>query len=638
VSAVSLSDRESLGRFLDFFPPSCRQRVEELVADPVGFPTLIEVAAPVPKFKRHARACLAALGRELRRVKSRRRPPARVAWLVLNEQGEGLDAVEVEAALGAQVSIELLEQEGQATAASRTIAIGRLREDVVGLWASVPKHADPAAAALSRALDALRDGGMPIAAIAIDLTTAEAWSASPRAPGPEALRRLLATGSTRLALRCSASRIGGVLEDPGAALLPLQRLGAGAAVRWIALDDVGSQPPHGWLEALARHGIAADASLQWSVTPGAQAALTSATTYIPQAFDLRSPAARPSAPPFVETVRIPIASVAPSLVQRLTGTAPARSRPEWSGSWDGRLPNLLDYARNRRYREDMPGSVALAQRYAEFQVYNWPRSDPARRATLIDLGQLERPRDVSSALRRLRGGLPADGPWVRIVAGAEFLEAARTDALERVKDTARDVLDEQHAAHTYLSAVDLDAPLRADVQRFAAALPERLGRTLEIGSGRGQLARRLRSRSRLYVCCDASTTLLRDGPRPGACADIHALPFASARFDTIVANNVLEHAYDPLVCLRELGRVLAKSGALHAFIPLDGLEARHEIRTHLWKADTLSIELAVRAAGLRLLDLEVVDIYALGVAGAFPTCQGKVGRFVAARAETKGAA
>jgi SAM-dependent methyltransferase len=638
VTSISSPEREHLARFLDPFPAGCRQRVEELLADPAGFPTMLQVPATVTAFKRRAGACLAAVSRELRRIRALRRAPARVVWLVVNKDGEGLDAVEVEAVLGAHVSIELLEQEGRATATSRTIAIGRLREDVVGLWAAVPQDADPGAVRVARALEALHSARLPIAAIAIDRATAQAWSACPRARAPQALRRLLAAGSTSLALRVPRNRASEVIADPSPELSPLSRLGAGAPVRWIAFDDLVQEQPHALLEALARHGLTADASLAQPTTPGGPGPLTSATTYVPQAFDLRSPAARPSVPPLVETVRVPIESVAPSLVQRLTGRASARTRPEWSGLWDERLPKLLDYTRNHRFRQLMPGSVALAQRYAEFQVYNWPRPDPARRATLVDLGELDRPQALRSAVRRLRRVLPAGDPWRRVVSGDKFLEAAHAEALERVKGTSRDVLEEQHAAHTYLCAVDVDEPLRADIQHFAAVLPEALGRTLEIGSGRGQLARHLRARSDLYVCCDASKTLLRDAPPPGACADIHALPFVSACFDTIVANNVLEHVYDPVACLRELGRVLTAEGALHAFIPLDGLDPRHEIRTHLWKADERSIELAVCAAGLRLVDFEVVDVYALGVFGAFPTCDGKNGRFVAAPAEPKGAA
>jgi hypothetical protein len=32
-----------------------------------------------------------------------------------------------------------------------------------------------------------------------------------------------------------------------------------------------------------------------------------------------------------------------------------------------------------------------------------------------------------------------------------------------------------------------------------------------------------------------------------------------------------------------------------------------------------------------MVEAEVVDLYELGVAGAFPTCDGKVGRFVCCR-------
>ena len=42
-----------------------------------------------------------------------------------------------------------------------------------------------------------------------------------------------------------------------------------------------------------------------------------------------------------------------------------------------------------------------------------------------------------------------------------------------------------------------------------------------------------------------------------------------------------------------------------------------------------AVDRAGRARGGPAVDFEVVDIYALGVAGAFPTCEGKVGRFVA---------
>ena len=53
---------------------------------------------------------------------------------------------------------------------------------------------------------------------------------------------------------------------------------------------------------------------------------------------------------------------------------------------------------------------------------------------------------------------------------------------------------------------------------------------------------------------------------------------------------------------------------------------------HLWKADVDGIELACAAAGLEVRRLETVDLYALGIAEAFPSCRGMVAKLEASRA------
>jgi SAM-dependent methyltransferase len=127
------------------------------------------------------------------------------------------------------------------------------------------------------------------------------------------------------------------------------------------------------------------------------------------------------------------------------------------------------------------------------------------------------------------------------------------------------------------------------------------------------------------VLFDLNRAMLVSGDaRDRVAGDMHALPFDAARFDTVIANNVLEHAYDPVECLREIARVLRPGGALYAFIPMDGLSSEHALPTHLWKADRISVRLALAAAGLSIAGDELVDLAALGVPGAFPQCDGLV--------------
>ncbi len=629
MSAGVLSDHTRLARFSEPFPVGIRERVSALANDP-AIPLVVLREDPLaPIFRRNARSCLAAVSRELDRVRAEHVPPARVAWLVVNEAGQGLDAFEVEAVLAGSVWLELLEQVVAGSEQSRTLAIGRLRETALGLWASIPDGAAPEAADLARGLATLAQGGVPVAAVAISRPTAEAWLQQPGAPAPRALLALLDANPGMLALRVPAARSRDAVADLAGEKAVLERLG-GAPVRWAAFDTPAAASLGALAPALAAAGFEADASLR-RAGAASDRALTVAASYAPQAFDIRTPAAGEDTA-LVETVRVPIETVGPSLARAWLQRLVHGSAPAWRDPSEPALSRLLDHWRIERYNARMASSTELLQRYAEYRVYNWPAPAPPLAAMLLDLGELDRPAAVRASLSRIAALLRPRDPWRRVSSQARFLEAARAEALERLAGGARAVLQDQHEAHTYLSDIPMEEPLREDIRAFAAALPPSLGRVLEIGSGRGQLARHLHARSTGYVCCDASAALLNDAPRPGVLADIHVLPFRPASFDTIVANNVLEHAYDPVQCLAELRRVLRDGGRLQAFVPLDGLDPRHEVRSHLWKADTRSIELAVAAAGLRLLEQEVVDIYALGVNGAFPSCDGKVARVVAERA------
>ena len=293
---------------------------------------------------------------------------------------------------------------------------------------------------------------------------------------------------------------------------------------------------------------------------------------------------------------------------------------------------LLDYFRFEAFLSRLD-DVAMAQRYHEFKVFARASGGPVVRTTLIELSG-----DTSDAVcARLVGECSE-----RIAAGAAtvaggpaFFAAARTEAAARRSTIDRDVLARQRDAHGYLRDIPAAAPLRADVAAFLTTVPASLGTTLEIGAGTGRLARELQSRALRYVCVDLIPSALpnRDTILNSVAADFQHLPFPAGTFDSIIANNVLEHAADPLSALVELRRVLAPSGRLYALIPLDALSARYALPAHLWKADMPSIARALARAGFSTIQADGINMYALGIAGAFPSCFGWVCRLVAGVAD-----
>ncbi|MFQ5655526.1 MAG: methyltransferase domain-containing protein, partial [Planctomycetota bacterium] len=191
--------------------------------------------------------------------------------------------------------------------------------------------------------------------------------------------------------------------------------------------------------------------------------------------------------------------------------------------------------------------------------------------------------------------------------------------------TPAQVIREQISAHGYLKEGGREE-ITNDSMRLIEELPERLGATLEIGFGYGLTARRVAARATRYVGIDLQVEqcqTLRELGGEGAVADLHRLPFKDGSFDTVIADNVLEHAYDPLAALTEIRRALRRGGRVYSLLPLDGRTSLHQIRSHLWKADEEGIDEAVRRAGLRMLRKQILEYGKLGVYGCFPASEGK---------------
>jgi len=283
-----------------------------------------------------------------------------------------------------------------------------------------------------------------------------------------------------------------------------------------------------------------------------------------------------------------------------------------------RLRAALDLPRRQAYLRELESNRRAVDRWHEYHVYNWPAPPAAiHRLVSYDAASLAVRNSALRALQDLRPGAP-------LMTGDLFISTAETVARRALSDAAA-IRDQQVTAHEYLAAGGR-AALSADSERLIDCLPRSLGSTLEIGFGYGLTAQRVAARSTRYVGIDLQTEqgrALRAAGGIGLVADIHALPLKNASFDTVIADNVLEHASAPLDALRELRRVMRSGGRAYVLIPLDAATSQYQIRTHLWKADERSIRRAAEWTGLDVVDLQVLEYASLDVYGCFPASGGR---------------
>lgn len=545
--------------------------------------------------------------------------------VVDSNQDRGLDTTELRAVLDTWLHVDIVERV-PIDGGFRAVAAGRLRDEHIGV-----------AFTLDRACFSGAGRGRAI-------ETLDALSDATIIPAIVFLR-------ARFARRCSGRRLGGLerrirrLASAGTrpgVIVPVRRWTGGFAAAARHVESVRSawparagesvvqyhRPPLHAEEveraqrALRQAGERFDASISAATTIDRHnfarwGTYLEAGAYTPQPFDFRSPAGRSDENSIVELVRVPYG---------------AGVRAAWEATrlarWT-RLERLLDYFRIESYLRRL-SDVGLAQRYHEFFVYNWGTGDPTPRTTLFDCGSLsefEEARTLVREWRQLREDL---GPRCH-TGPRRFFAAAASEARARTVSDVTSAIGLQHAEHHYLATIEASEPLRADVLNFAETLPDNLGRALELGAGFGRLAADLRVRASSYTLMDLDTVMLRAAGGPGTVADLHHLPFVDEAFDSVIANNVLEHAYDPLAALAEIRRTLKPAGALYALIPLDGLNPDYQLPAHLWKADLHGIRSAAAAAGLEVEAADAISLYAFAIPAAFPSCDGFVCRLRARR-------
>jgi len=610
------------------------------------------------------------LAHRLRRLAREMTAGERVAWFSRQpgaNQG-GLTGAEVTALLQPWFFIETVDEIDRGDRGRLIGAVARIRRDEVMLIGRLGR-VETGLEALHALATAVRDLEVP--GIAVMMTRDQAIEATkilggsladsllaglrrsvPLIPmksgggGPDWLGNVCERIS--FGLRVPADRIDPFLKSPAAEYRPLEgALPSGALLRAVQIDPPPATVDAARLSAgLRAAGLPLDLSFS-SDRPRRRLAdighLTGSYfrsgSYFPQDFDRRTPRAVVGDDIGVVSIRHP--------GRHLTDVS------EWCLFWEERLnprtaelARLLDFRRREKYSITAgsdPLSTPQNQWHNEFHLLHWPKVEPARRLTVIDVGEIDQPGLIQRILTAGAAFVRTQGETLALVSPAAALEIARAEAAGRGQAANADILKEQLAAHDYLASASTarrDAPLSPLLLDFCRQMPAKLGLTLEIGAGFGQLAFALSPRAQGYVCLDLNP----DGFRAlepargeyGLVCDVLHLAFADATFDSIVANNVLEHMGDPVRALRELARVLRDGGSCFALIPLDALEADFCLEQHLWKADSDSVKSVVAAAGLALSHFSVVDGNLAGVYECYPSCRGLYAKVVAAKPRTVG--
>jgi ubiquinone/menaquinone biosynthesis C-methylase UbiE len=150
-----------------------------------------------------------------------------------------------------------------------------------------------------------------------------------------------------------------------------------------------------------------------------------------------------------------------------------------------------------------------------------------------------------------------------------WLDLRRTPELEVM--AAADEVDAytSAAAQKYLNAID------DTLVEQALALGMRSGVLLDVGTGPGNIPRKLLRRSpALHVVgVDLSPAMIRaareaarrEGLAPRASfllADAARLPFAAASFDSVISNSLLHHLTQPAAVFDEMARVVKPGGRI----------------------------------------------------------------------------
>lgn len=289
---------------------------------------------------------------------------------------------------------------------------------------------------------------------------------------------------------------------------------------------------------------------------------------------------------------------------------------EWpQASLVARIGRVLDTELQDFYRTSVNLIPGLGKFWQFYTVHNWAPSD-CTHGVLLDVSATS-----LSQLTEFMSVQEKENGW-RSVSAEDYLEEI---ASSFIANKPQDLREFQLDSHAYQSTGDRQA-LSADGVALINWIDGTSGKLLEIGAGYGLSVERLKKRSSLYVALDLTLNHAKSCAEKGArsvVGDMHDLPIKDGFFDTVVADNTLEHAYDPQKLLLEIRRVLREGGKLFAVLPPDGYSQWYNIPAHYWKLDELSLRYVASIAGFKVERLEYLRYEDIGMHGGYDSSGGK---------------
>ena len=591
-------------QFEQFLEPFLSAETSRLRAEAEGDAAVIVAGLALRQFRLHPQEGLNIVRSTLRTILQAERPPARVVWCQEGDSASGLDDFELIAILGRWLYVTYT-RTSRDQSSKRVVVVGQPRIEKVAVGLSGDALTDSQVVSF---LERCRGTSLSAAVLFLSAGRVSRIPIDSLAAA-ELVRHQASGGATALLVPDAETEA--ALREPRRQCEPFARLGLHVQLVRFERGELIEAAALG--RFMRETGLACDSSVPFrdSDSPSTvirHGAYSGTSAYRPQPFDLRVPWFKCEPDMWVELPLFPLA--AGSLSEHLQGPS------------DTVLADRLDAHRMAAFFRASRISPALDSEYPGYRIYNWPRPAPASRVTMVDGGDA-----TVEGLGAAEGALAQASCLTLTVVGQEvLLESARHEVAERYGLSTSRAIEAQNALHTYLADVPRGSALRQDYAEFVRFAPAGLGDALEIGSGYGVLAWALSLRARRYVCADLDYGMFRglrsDLGQAGVVADAHQLPFADDAFDSVIANNVIEHLYDPLAGLQEIHRVLKPGGRLIALLPFDALNNRHDLPAHLWKIDQQGLEAALQAAGYAATRIEIVNLHDLGVPGAFPSCYG----------------